>query len=538
MRVAQKKKSPLEQQQRLSRSILWKLQRELFDREGIEAWNGGGVPHHITSNPFIAEAYVRIVFGFLRDYLSEPVETSPTKESRFEQPLYIVELGAGHGRFSYLFLKKFLKLHRSSALKKLPVKYVMTDFTERNLEYWRAHPRLRPFIEDGSLDLARFDAEHDQELKLTYSGEILSPGTLQNPIVVIANYLFDSIPQDAFVINQGQLHENLVTVSSTQPELALDDPEIFSRIELSFTDGPVSEDYYDNAEWNRILRNCRQRLPSTTFLFPIAALECIQHLQRLSSGRMLLVSGDKGFSQDDAILEGQGAPGIAVHASFSMMVDYKIIGDYFVHQRGLALHPAHPHRAINISAFISGDPHNDYAETKQAYEEAVERFGPDDLYELIRGLERIYDRLNPEQILAYLRLSVWDYQVLISSLPVLKRQLSSMSEMQKQQLHEAIRHVWDSYLHIGEDNDVAFQLGTLLLEIEFYSEALEFLQYSVDLYGIEPGTAYNMGVCYYSLRKMETALEYINQALELDSEFDAAKAMRIKLESSISRVSL
>jgi hypothetical protein len=85
----------LEHKQRLSRSILWKLQRDFFSRRGIEAWKQDGVPHFITSNPFIADAYAKLAFAFLRDCRPE---LDPG------QPFYILELGSGHGRFGYLFL--------------------------------------------------------------------------------------------------------------------------------------------------------------------------------------------------------------------------------------------------------------------------------------------------------------------------------------------------------------------------------------------------------------------------------------------------
>ena len=68
-------------------------------------------------------------------------------------------------------------------------------------------------------------------------------------------------------------------------------------------------------------------------------------------------------------------------------------------------------------------------------------------------------------------------------------------------MYEAARQTWDAYLPIGEEEDLAFQIGTLLLEMEFYAEALEFLQHSVSLYGAEPGTVYNMAVCCHGLRQ-------------------------------------
>ena len=60
----------LEANQRLSRSHLWTLQRQFFEQQGIQAWSTNQVPHYITSNPFIARAYGKVVSGFLRDWLA------------------------------------------------------------------------------------------------------------------------------------------------------------------------------------------------------------------------------------------------------------------------------------------------------------------------------------------------------------------------------------------------------------------------------------------------------------------------------------
>ncbi|HVF44473.1 MAG TPA: tetratricopeptide repeat protein [Pyrinomonadaceae bacterium] len=535
MEIARKKNAPLEQRQRLSRSVLWQLQRNFFDRQGIEAWRTSGVPYHITSNPFIAAAYAKVVFGFLRDCHAAAAASDSSPSLDPAQPLYVVELGSGHGRFGYLFLKRFLKTYRASVLRGVPFKYVLTDFTERNLEYWQSHPWLRPFIDEGVLDLALFNVEHDGELRLVNSGEVLSAETLRNPLAVIANYVFDSVPQDAFVIQGGQLYESLVTVSAPRKGPAHDDPEILPGLEISYTANPAEGNYYGDPEWDRILQECRERLPNTAFLFPLAALQCVRNFRRLSRGRMLLLSADKGYNRDEALLQGQGIPGIVMHASFSMMVDYHIIGRYFLNGGGQAMHPTHQHEHLNISAFTLGGPPGGYAETRQAYAEAVEDFGPDDFFTLTERFEMARGGLSFPQMLALLRLSGWDHLIFRGCLSALKEHVAEIPEAQKHELHRAVRQVWDAYYPIGEEDDLAFQLGTLLLEMEFYSEALELLRHSVDLYGAEPGTAYNMAVCFYGLRQTEKALECVGQAIELDPEFDAAKALRIQLQSAAAR---
>jgi hypothetical protein len=524
LQAASKKSAPLEQRKRLSQSLIWTLQRSFYERHGVEAWRREGIPYHITSNTFIAEAYAQVVLGFLRDW-------SPFDPG---EPVYIVEMGAGHGRFGYLFLKKLLRLQQSSALRDVRIQYVMTDLAERNLEFWREHPRLQPFLDSGLLDLACFDASRDTEIRLAISGRVLAPGAVRNPMVMIANYVFDSIPQDAFWIEDGQLFESLVTLAPRQKEIDLDDPELLSRVDLSFQYNPVDAEYYGDPDLDAILDDHRQRLPTTSFLFPVAALRCVRTFRDLSRDRLLLLSADKGFNRDDALLLGHGTPGITRHAQgcFSMMVDYRIFGEYFQRHGGEALHPSHRHESITASAFLLGAPAGGGAlETHQAYQTAIEGFGPDDFFTLVRTLDLFRDALSPEQALAYLRLSGWDHRMLWSLIAVFKSGSSGWSDAEKHELRDAIRQVWDFYYPIGEEEDLGFHLGVLLLEMQLYREALELFAESARLYGLEPGTAYNMGLCHYSLREMEPAARCIQQALELDPELDSARVLQIKLRA-------
>jgi SAM-dependent MidA family methyltransferase len=96
----------------LSQSCLWQAQRHYFEEEGIHAWQQ--VPFFVTSNPFIADRYARLIIAYLQDMQHDPAE-----------PIYIVELGAGTGQFSYycnLALKKYLQQTRFAG----KICYVMT----------------------------------------------------------------------------------------------------------------------------------------------------------------------------------------------------------------------------------------------------------------------------------------------------------------------------------------------------------------------------------------------------------------------------
>jgi len=540
LRAATTKSAPLEQGVRLSQSMIWTLQRSFYERHGVEAWRSEGIPFHITSNTFIAQAYARVVLGWLRDWALDWRPGCLPDNAPFDpgEPVTIVELGAGHGRFGYLFLKKLLRLLEGSALRDVRIQYVMTDLAERNVELWRGNPRLRPFLDSGLLDLACFDATRDTELRLAVSGRVLSPGAVRNPMVMIANYLFDSIPQDAFWIEDGRLYESLITVTPRRRENDLDDPDLLSRVDLSFHYNPVEPEYYGDPDLDALLRGSVQRLPATSFLFPVAALQCVKAFRALSGDRLLLLSADKGFHRDEELVLGHGVPSITRHGrgGFSMMVDYRILGEYFRSQGGEALHPSHRHESILVSAFLLGSPaggplESRHLETRQAYQAAVEDFGPDDFFTLAPALDLSRDPLSLEQALAYLRLSAWDHRLLWRQIPFFKSRCAELTEAQKQELRDAVRQVWDCYYPLGEEEeDLGFALGVLFLEMKLYREALGFFEESARLYGLEPGTAYNMGLCHYGLREMAAAARYVEQALELDPELDSARLLRIKLQ--------
>lgn len=517
----------LEENRPLSQSLLWRLQRNYFERQGIQAWSQAAVPQYITSNPAIANAYAQVLFAFLRD-----CRRDSSQSVDLDQPIYIVELGAGSGRFAFHFMRKFFGFFKRSVLKDLPVQYVMTDFAARNVAAYQAHPSLQPFVAAGLLDFACFDATQSEEIRLSQSGAVLTPNTLANPLIVLANYFFDSIPQDLFRVQDGRLYEGRITLTGgPQPEPDLDDPDILDRVDISYEHYAVPTDYYHDSDLDAILQDYCQRLSETTFLFPCAALQCIRRLRRLAGGRLLLLSGDKGYIHEDELM-GRQEPGLNLHGSFSFMVNYHAIAQFTRNQGGRVWQTSHRHTNLNICAFLFGNPQHDYTETSQAYDAWLEENGPDDFFALKKGLEPHYDTLALPYLLSYLRLSGWDANIFQGCYASLAKQVSAATEALRQELYWAIHEIWDGYYHIGETWDLPFHLGVLLYKMGFYSEALDYLQHSLTLYGPDPGAFYNVALCHYSLQQWDAALEAADQALALDPSDKAAQELRVKIEGA------
>lgn len=515
---------PIETKRRLSESILWKWQRAYFEREGMNAWRSGTVPHHITCSPVLADAYVDILIGLFRDCRCSP-----------DQPFYIVELGAGSGRLGYLILRRLLDRLKAFPLPGVRIKYVLTDFTRQNVDYWRPHGWLQDFIEEGVLDVAQFDAAASDVLHLEISGKRLTADSVKNPLILIANYFFDSIPQDAFRIQDGQLQEMRVEVSSTQQEPDSLDPDILGRIELGHHYDAAPEDYYENQEWNEILRGYCERFPQADVLFPVGALRCIEKLEHIAGAGLALLSADREHHCEVANPEEFGPPKLFCHGSISLPVDYQIIGEYFRRRGGMVLHPDRRNAYINVSTFVIAPHAGECIETHLAYERAIGKFGPDEFFTLKEGIEELYGALTLSQIMVFIRLSSWDYMRFLRALPVLHDRLVDASDFEKGELYKLICSVWDSYFPIGEREDLAFLMGELLLRMEYYGEALEFFRHSEGLYGEQCATTLNMGLCFFGLGQFALANQCAERVLEIDPESDVARTLQAEAQQVDSR---
>ncbi|APR88326.1 TPR domain protein [Minicystis rosea] len=524
----------LERDVQLSQSLLWELQRAFFEREGPRAFSGGAVPHYITSNPFIAGAYATVVQGFLRDCRRSAGAGEETAPRLFDprEPVYIVELGAGSGRFAHHFLKRLFASLRGSILEGVRFIYVLTDLAERSIEALRAHPRLQPFVARGQLDFAHFDAMREGgSIDLLHAGHALSAETVKNPLVVIANYFFDGIPQDAFRVEDGELHETLITLVS--PDLPPDRtaPDLLSRVELAYSHRPIGTEVYHEPDLDRILAAYAASLPDTNVLFPCAALRCLRGLHALSGGRLLVLSADKGYHGAD--LADRPLPGLANHGSFSMTVDYEAIGRWFTDQGGQALYPARRRGSLEVAAFLSAGLAEGFVETRSAFEEAIEQRGPDDFFAMKKATEKHYEAMTLAQILAWVRMSGWDANIFLGALPSIMDALPSTDAGLLADLHHAVMQVWDIYYPIGEERDVAFHLGCLLLEMGCLPEALEFHERSLDLYGPTASTLHGMGICHQRLGRLGDALRCMEEALLLDPGHEEAKAARSRVAAEM-----
>ena len=495
----------------LRKSPIWEWQRQYFDRTGADAWNTKQVPHYITSNPFTAHAYAQVVFGFLRDWIRNREYIAVNDRSdAFSEPIYLLELGTGSGRFSYHFMKQFFVLVDQSPFRDVPFCYVMTDFTETNIATWRRHEKLQSWVQQGRLDFARFDVEKDTSVLLRESGRSLAPKSLHTPLVLVANYFFDSLRQDLFFIEEGEIYEGCLVGMDSEGQVVKDGLSTVKKIH--YRRRPITtEKSYTNPLWRQILTEYTQHLDCSALLFPYAGLKALENLQALSKEGFLLLSADRGATSIES-LQQQKTPKLSAHGgAFSLSVNYHLIGRYLEHCGASIQNNKHNSSALNIMMAVKG---RDNSETKLSFQEAIATVNPDDfckIRQLLPLLARDYD-IN--FLLPYLRLSHWDISILVTAQDKLLEQLPDKFFLQRKEWCEAIERAADMFFDIGEPDNINYICGALLEACRFWQQAGKFYQRSLSTY-TDAKTYLAIARCYWNLGQIESAQEALDNARSL-----------------------
>jgi tetratricopeptide (TPR) repeat protein len=345
---------------------------------------------------------------------------------------------------------------------------------------------------------------------------------------VIANYVFGGISQDAFACAEGRLHEWRVSLLSPDQVVALDDPTLLRRLVDEYDLRPAPAEYYGEADLDAVLAGyARSGLEGRTVYFPCAAIRCIRRLADLTTSSTLLLSADRGQIHEDAVGE-PGPPQRAVHGSFSLAVDYHAIAEYVRRRGGQVLQTSRRAPHLTIASFVLGERAAQHAETRLAFEQAIDRAGPDDLFSLRRGLEERHAQLGLESLVALIRLSHGDPQLVSECIPALRSLLGAASASTKRELARAVASAWENHYAIGEERDPTLEFARLLYDLDDAAAALELFRAWGRLRGDDAETHWNIGVCLFALGRHEEASRCFAAAASLEPGFRPAPSNRAR----------
>jgi hypothetical protein len=495
---------------------LWTLQRRYFEARGPAAWGSGEVPQYVTTNRFMADAYADLIAALLRDHARR------SGGGGDERPVQVCELGGGSGRFAYHVLGRIEAFHQATGTPLAPLRYILTDVARSNLDAWRAHPSLQRHFEAGRLDLAYFDLADSTRLKLEISGETIGPGDLSAPLAVIANYVFDSIPQDVYRLADGvALSASPVVISRTNDSVDALGGASFDWSYALLDDAPYPQ---SQPELYALFDEYRRRLRDTHLLFPAMAICGLRQLAALSTQGLMLLSADKGEHRFDA-LDGRGPPPIAKHGCVSLPVNYHAMIRICEMGGGLALTPDHVHESLAVICLLMTQEADHYGEVRAAYVRAVAECGPDDLYGVTRLARPHLGEASTRDLLALLRLTRYDSGQFGRYAPRLTALAETFSSAETQQVVDAVERVWAAYFPLAEQPDLASLIAGLLYAMDLYGPALTYYRRSVALYGEDSGTLFNMASCHYMRDEGALAKAILARVLQADPKNAAALSL-------------
>lgn len=384
-------------------SVIWDLLQNYYRRAAINAWKENVVPSFVTSNSKIAKDYARVIINYMKDWFN-------SKECDRNVPIYILEIGAGHGKFTYLILRalsRYQKYFKSMNLPDRPFVYVFTDIAKDNITYCMNNGRLKRFINtrescdrtftsknnsyydseferneeinyDSStntssysssyndtdysdervrnyanfsmLDFAYFDGnETEEKIFLQVSKTYIPENT---PIVLICNYVLDSLLTDAWIVNgEDDIRRALLSVYSPNVEEDKTNADIMLRMSVTWdwekvnideeikkpkTDKP-SDYLRKHREIYTVLKLYSYFNQTLSFVLPVGAFILFDRILKLSGNKLLCLIGDKGYQSYEEF-KGYRDPHIVVHGSLSFMVNLNAICLYFLSRGGHYIH--------------------------------------------------------------------------------------------------------------------------------------------------------------------------------------------------------
>ena len=516
----------LSKRQRLSQSPLWQFQRDYFETHAIAAIEQNASLEIDANTTAQAIEQAHLVAAFLQDC------TAVTKRHKTDfavfdrtQPIYILEVGAGSGRFAYRFLQCLQSLLAESSLKKLNVIYVLTDFVPQNLTFWQQHPALQPFLEQGCLEVARFDWQHPGPIALQRLGKTLTAESLVNPPIVIANNVFSCLPQDAFYIEAGRLHHDLVSL--TLPEAA-DPKRGETLLQLSFRYDAIPIEVA-RSNIPATLQQYSQSCDRSHILWPTVALQGLEYLRTLANNRLMLISSDVAYCHEVA-LQGREEPTPSINGYLTFPANYHALADWTQRQGGQALQPESATPGFSTQVLLFGEHPTHFRETKASYRRSSRLSAGGAGFLLDSWVGDNLDALSLPQLLAYLQQHHWDAEVFLTCFSTLLPLLDAASPALRHDVIQGVEKTWQGYYPINEETDLAFYLGMTLYALADYSRAIEHFARSRQRHGDDPSTLYNLAMSHYRLGQRTKAMAYLEETLALNPEFEAAQTLMQELQ--------
>jgi hypothetical protein len=273
--------------------------------------------------------------------------------------------------------------------------------------------------------------------------------------VVVAQYLLDSLPPEAWALRSGRLVQQQVSIGLPEGEA----PPC-QRAELSWHDVEV--------EAPAFVRGYAPRIGEGGFMIPVGAIEALKRVARWAGGRLLVLVADKGEPEAGAVQAG-GSPKLQRHGGgVSALVNFDALRAFWGWRP--FLQSAHAEPDLGFYALAQGLAQ---LPTTRAVWSAT--LGAESLLHRLRQLDRLLAIEQPvSTLLAALEAWGFDPDVFVRMAEPLRKLGPTLSAQECEALVDAIDRTWANHFELGGALDVAFEMAAVLHRAGQLSHAVRF----------------------------------------------------------------
>lgn len=498
-----------------SRSKLWPLLSELYAKEALEAWQGVGVPFYLTSTPFYAKRMAKIAFSYL-------LENYQAGDASHE-PWNIIEIGAGAGRFAYLFLQFFDELFTAyfrDVSKPPSWRYLMLDICEPVTQFWQSHPCLRPYFEKGVLDLSCFNLDSDDQVLLHSGTSISANHPLSCSTVVLAGYLLDTLKAEAYVLSHGRVLP--MSFEVTVPLQAIKEGTVATLAAMQYSFEPIDElsphalQAYEHA--NCILQEYASLLEEgTQFTISTGGLACISLLKTWCPEGFALITSDQGFS-DIFTLREHPKIELGRHGSVSCPVNYHALAKLLELQGNKAITGRYSsHKFVTLIALI-GKAQKAKA-TAQLAQDTLNEFDNENYWRLFDQLKELKSSLSA--CYAIIKLGEWDPVNFFHLYEFILNHVEDFSGYERYKWLQLIENVFYRFYPIASgDISLLSNLAVMLSKLGAWELAVKVWSLCEQLDSQRADVHFNLGIGYCKLGDTNFAMQHLIIAQKLNPQFN------------------
>ena len=163
--------------------------------------------------------------------------------------------GVQHHLFAWLFLNRLMR-HQASGEAVPGFDYLLTDAAASNVQAWHEIPRLRRLVDAGPLDMGVLRIGGEILVETSASKNWTELELTSRPVVLIANYVWDSLPCEMIRVREGRVFQELIALERADGHD--EDTDAFQGLTSRFESQELLHPYTGHEGVNEILDGYRE----------------------------------------------------------------------------------------------------------------------------------------------------------------------------------------------------------------------------------------------------------------------------------------